>query len=440
MDRFLSALQRRGRLLMIESGLNDHTEPDRVMNDGSGNPTGISRRMTLQRLGLLAGAALVTPPSLARTRHDDGTAPPGTIDLVPVAAQPGRFMGWPANNGCWNWDQGREILVGFEEGPWVDQPGHKIGEPQHKRLARSLDGGRSWRVESPEPFVGREPPPRYPARGVAFTHPDFALRVAVGGSRDPRDRVGRFFVSYDRGRRWKGPYRFPGLGEDPRLRGLVMSSRTDIVVTGEDSAILVMSAIDPRLGEFSDRLDKPFVARTLDRGRSFQFVSWVVPWSDPYRAVMPSTVALPGPERLVTTLRRRNPREQDQPNWVDAYASEDGGASWTFLSRVGETGLGNGNPPSLVLLPEGRLACAYGNRGVGRMNLRISDDGGRRWGEERPIGEIPLSWDFGYPQMVLNHRGELVVMYYLATNKMPYSYIEAAVVKLAEPARFGGRP
>jgi hypothetical protein len=294
----------------------------------------------LQRLGLVVGASLVSPASLARVISNK----PGGIELVPVASEPGRFMGWPANNGCWHWDQGREILVGYEEGPWVDQPGHKIGNPQSKRLARSLDGGRTWSQETPEPFVGRESSPRYPARGVRFDHPDFALRVAVGGARDPRDRVGRFFVSYTRGRHWKGPYRFPGLGKDPRLRGLVMTSRTDVVVTGRTSALLLMSAVDPQLGGFTYRLDKPFVAQTLDGGRSFHFLSWVVPWSDLYRAVMPSTVVA-GPDRLITAVRRRNPRNLDQPNWVDAYASIDGGASWAFSPVWG------GNPPGVNCRP-----------------------------------------------------------------------------------------
>jgi hypothetical protein len=344
-------------------------------------PPGIGRRRILQRLGLLVGSSLLPSASLARvlpgrsgsTRRRESTAAAAGIERVPVAAVPGRFMGWPANNGCWHWDQGREILVGYEEGPWVDQPGHKIGNPQSKRLARSLDGGRTWCQETPDPFVGREALPRYPSRGVRFDHPDFALRVAVGGTRDPRDRVGRFFVSTNRGRTWKGPYRFPGLEKDSRLRGLQMTSRTDVVVTGRNSALLLMSAVDPRLGEFMLRLDKPFVAQTLDGGRSFHFLSWVVPWSDPYRAVMPSTVVA-GPDRLITALRRRNPRNLEQPNWVDAYISEDGGASWAFLSRVGDTGVGNGNPPSLAWLEGGRLACAYGHRGVGRMILRLSDD------------------------------------------------------------------
>jgi hypothetical protein len=38
--------------------------------------------------------------------------------------------------------------------------------------------------------------------------------------------------------------------------------------------------------------------------------------------------------------------------------------------------------------------------------------------------------------MVRNHRGELVIIYYLATEDMPYSYIEAALVR--QPGELSG--
>lgn len=402
----------------------------------------VLRRRSVLHLGLMAGSALLAPPAPARrvppsqpgegpTSGGEPGSPTtaGDPERVTVAAEPWRFMGWPANNGCWWWDQGREMLVGFEEGAWEDRPGHKIAAYQIKRLARSLDGGRSWRVETPEPFVGREEPPLYPSRGIRFDHPDLALRVAVDGSAEARDRIGRFFVSYDRGRRWQGPWRFAGLAEAGRLAGLRMTSRTDYVVTGRDSALIVMSAQDPRLGEFSDRLDKTFVAGTVDGGRSFQFLSWVVPWSDPYRAVMPSTVRLEG-DLLVTALRRRNPRDAEASDWVDAYRSADRGASWSPLGPIGRTGTGNGNPPSLARLADGRIACAYGNRSLGQMLVRVSLDQGRSWGEEIPIREIRFTRDFGYPRIVPNHLGELVVIYYLATETKPHSHIEAAILRV----------
>jgi len=41
-----------------------------------------------------------------------------------------KFGGWPANNGLWTWDNGKEILVGYTYGPFVEQQGHNIeGKP-----------------------------------------------------------------------------------------------------------------------------------------------------------------------------------------------------------------------------------------------------------------------------------------------------------------------
>src|SRR5690606_35619186 len=102
-----------------------------------------------------------------------------------------------------------------------------------------------------------------------------------------------------------------------------------------------------------------------DGGRSFKFVGWVVPpfddskvdhavkvkleednaqnpHPDECRAVMSQTIKLKN-GKLISAMRRR----YKDHNWVDAYVSEDGGKSWTFLSEVGDAGAGNGNPPAL---------------------------------------------------------------------------------------------
>ncbi len=348
---------------------------------------------------------------------------------VSVAGEPGRFLAWPANAGLWRWAGGREILVGFIEGPWADREGHKVGNPQVQRLARSRDGGLSWSVETPDPFVGREGPLQDLPRPIRFEAPDLAIRVVADGRKRPEERLGRFFVSMDRGHSWQGPYRFNGLERAPQLRGLILTSRTSVRVTGPASAQMLLSARDPRLGRLSNRLDKTFVAQTEDGGRSWRFLSWVVPWSDPYRAVMPSLVDL-GEGRLVAALRRRDPRQEPEaPSWIDAYASDDGGHSWRFLSRVDETGVHNGNPPALALLPDGRIACVYANRSQRRMLLRLSGDDGRSWGPPLEIRANPFEQDMGYPQLTVNHRGELVAIYYLATAERPHSHLEAALLQ-----------
>lgn len=351
---------------------------------------------------------------------------PVLLGRVMVAGEAGRFLAWPANNGLWSWDGGREILVGFHDGPWQEKEGHKVGHPQLQRLARSRDGGLSWHQETPVPYVGREAPPRPLAQPLRLDAPDLAIRVVADAGSSPEERLGRFFVSRDRGHHWQGPFRFTGLERAPELQGLILTSRTSVRITGPASMQLLLSARDPRLGRFSNRLDKTFVAESRDGGLSFRFVSWVVPWSDPYRAVMPSLVDLGG-GRLVVALRRRDPRAGgDSPGWIDAYSSADDGRSWSFLSRVGQTGRHNGNPPALALLPDGRLACAYANRSHQAMVLRLSSDGGRSWSAPLQIRANPFQQDMGYPQMAVNQRGELVVIYYLATAERPHSFIEAS--------------
>jgi Neuraminidase (sialidase) len=120
---------------------------------------------------------------------------------------------------------------------------------------------------------------------------------------------------------------------------------------------------------------------------------------------------------------------------VDAYGSADNGKTWSFLSRVGETGgaMQNGNPPALVALKDGRIACAYGDRRTARIMIRLSSDGGKIWGAEMVArddlhkGEDGTS-DMGYPRLVTNHDNNLVVMYYLATKDNPQSHIAATIL------------
>lgn len=187
---------------------------------------------------------------------------------VVVAAAPGRFLAWPANNGLWSWEGGREIL------------------------ARSRDGCLTWQQETPVPYVGSEGPARPLAVPLRLDDPDLAIRVVADGRGTADDRLGRFFASVDRGRNWQGPFLFTGLERAPELRGLILTSRTAVRSTGPASAQVLLSARDPALGRHSNRFDKTFLADTREGGRTWRVVSWLVPKRDPYRAVMPALVDL----------------------------------------------------------------------------------------------------------------------------------------------------
>lgn len=333
---------------------------------------------------------------------------------VVVYGEPGRFAGWPANHGLWQW--GNELVVGFKLGYWRHNPDHHSVD--RDRLAesvqaRSLDGGDTWTAE-PVNAPASDAAPRPPQPGeLDFAHPDFALRC-------DRDR---FVVSTDRARTWHGPYSLPDVGSE-------LTSRTDYVVLGPRHCLLFLSAQEPRVA--SKHQDRAFCAQTTDGGQSFEFLGWITGEPYTHRSVMPATVLTPG-GALLSALRRRvddGPAEAPQSNWIDVYGSEDGGRGWALRGKVADTANGthNGNPPSHVRLADGRLCVAYGYRSEPYgIRARLSADEGLTWGSEIVLRDDALSWDIGYPRLTLRPDGRLITIYYYTSGERPHQHIAATI-------------
>jgi hypothetical protein len=343
-------------------------------------------------------------------------------------ASPDRFAGWPANNGLWAWNDG-EILVGCSVGAFQAQEGHSVSGDIHSVLLRSLDGGESWTAHEPDDYLNAPRPLANLEKPTNFTAPGFAMRVVGIGYHGTDEPKGGFYLCADRGRTWRGPYGFAGLSAHQALLGLEMTPRTDYLVNGPLECTLFLSARKP--GAFGG--DRVFCARTRDGGRTFTFVSWVVGPSDPYRAVMPSTVCYSdtasASKKLVSAVRRRDMHgdKRRERAWIDAYSSDDEGLTWSFLSRVGETGGWNGNPPALTRLHDGRLCCVYGNRSRRVVLARYSANGGDTWGTEWVLRDdfqsVDDEPDFGYPRLVQRADGRLLALYYWATVDRPQQHI-----------------
>ena len=98
-------------------------------------------------------------------------------------------------------------------------------------------------------------------------------------------------------------------------------------------------------------------------------------------------------------------------HWIDLYASDDDGATWTFLTRpVPDTGSG-GNPPTLTKLQDGRLCLTYGYRAQPfGIRARLSSDEGMTWDQEIILRDDGGSHDLGYPRTVQRPDGTIVTV------------------------------
>jgi BNR repeat-like domain len=350
--------------------------------------------------------------------------PTAAMRHIVVYREEGRFAGWPANHGIWSW--GDEILVGFSRGTYKDRgPFHHIDKekPEEFLLARSRDGGANWSVEMPQPpgalagtpgmRHGIMPPgisPDQPTKlhaSINFDHPDFAMTIRMENS---NNGVSRFFFSYDRGKKWQGPYSLP-LFDQKGVMG-----RTDYIIDGRSRCTLFLTA-----SKTNSREGRPFCARTDDGGLTWRFLSFIGDEPAGY-AIMPSSVRL-SPRDLVTTIRRQDPPR----SWIDAYVSHDDGSTWTFLATP-EPDTGEGNPPSLLRLPDNRLCLIYGSRrepfGV---YARLSPDHGKTWSRAITLRDDAGGRDIGYVRSIVRPDGKVVAIYYYHDQTKPTRYLAATI-------------
>jgi hypothetical protein len=137
---------------------------------------------------------------------------------------------------------------------------------------------------------------------------------------------------------------------------------------------------------------------------------------------MPSTVRL-GDSALLTAIRCRD----GSRSWIDTFRSLDNGQIWNFdTTAVADTG--EGNPPSLIRLKDGRLCLTYGYRAAPfGIRARLSSDGGRNWSRQITLRDDGGGRDIGYPRSVQRSDGKIVTVYYFHDRPTSERYIAATI-------------
>ena len=357
----------------------------------------ISRILILAGMVVLAGSrglvAAQEGPSVISKEH------------VVVYGEAGRFAGWPANNGLWNW--GNEILVGFELGWWMDRGPNKHSIDPSRRservLARSLDGGQSWTLEKNEVLDSDLTVSPRPSEGVNFAHPQLAIQCTSE----------RFYLSYDRGKTWQNPYELPYFGRD-------LMARTDYIVNGPDDCFFFLTAEKSNGDE-----GIPFCTRTTDGGKSFDFLSWIGTEPEGY-SIMPASVRCCDGKLIVAV--RRYERGDIRRGWIEVYESNDDGLTFDFVCVAADTGSNGGNPPSMLMLSDTRICLAYGFRSPPYgIRAKVSGDAGRTWSDEIVLRDDGRNWDLGYTRTVQRPDGKIVTVYYFSTDEITEQFIAATI-------------
>jgi len=409
-------------------------------DDAAGKTVNLTRRSALA--GASAGGALLLSSaagaqrSAALVRAYAAPRQLKNVDHAIVYRRDNQFCGWPHTRGFWNMGNG-ELLQNFDCVPTnyasPDAINHNnmidkvntLGNDVTKMLTvRSKDYGRTWdgahaTVNMYEKIArGTQNAKALADLGpIDYSDPNVLLANVGPDFGTPKART-LVRVSRDRGHSWS-----PGF--PVQLDGLHSLSSINSVLVRPDGTVMIW--LFEVGAEGFDR--HPLIYALPPGGTDFRFMSFITPKQDPYGAAdgdysgtlrfgghrwfYPRGHLLPSGRMLCVLRCQRDPRGV---MWTEIFASDDGGDTWNFLSRVNDFGA----PGSLVQLSDGRLVMVYGYRLMpSGIRAKVSEDEGKTWGPELIVRDDGGSWDLGYPNAWVTDDGKVGVIYYFNSKDDP---------------------
>ena len=349
--------------------------------------------------------------------------PASDVEHAVVYRRDDEFTAWPFTMGFWETGSGELVQCvmsldadyGTEGAISHDKLGERKGQGSRIVTVRSSDRGRTWSEPEFDVYPSIRAGDEHAADLAAWGPIDYLDGDTLLGNSttDFGKPEGRSYVrvSKDAGRSWSPAAELP-LDGLPSLLGI-----NSALVRPDGRALLFLTSVSP---DGWNR--RPLVYGSTDDGTEFHFLSFITPKEDPFGAAdgdwastfrfgghrwfYPRATLLPSGRILCTLRSQRDPRGV---MWTEVYASDDGGLTWEFLSRVNDFGA----PGSLVVLSDGRLVVVYGYRqkpyGVRAV---VSDDEGASWGPEIVVRDDGGSWDLGYPNAFEVEPGVVGAVYY----------------------------
>lgn len=361
--------------------------------------------------------------------------PPRKIENIEhgiVHHDPKAFCGWPFIAGFWETAAG-DFLLAFGKKPAdytdADAIHHsnivKVGPTM--TTIRSTDRGKTWNQDSMQELFDLSAdqdayvaglPEDYSAEGpFDFTNRD--TLVASGGTPQYFQPDSRAWirVSRDGGKSWLHPI----FAEQHGFTS-VSGSASPLVRTDGVQLLFMTVVTDDGWKR------RPAVFRAKEDGSNWAFMSYITHPDDDgaadhgreksilfsgHRYFYARPILLPS-GRILCSLRSQ--RDPTSVMWTEMYASDDGGRTWSFLSRVNDWGA----PGDITRLSDGRIVCVYGYRMPAYgIRMRVSEDEGATWGSELILRDDGGSWDLGYPRVVEPEPGTVLAMYYINTADDP---------------------